>query len=334
MVWALGVLGIFGNALSHFAAQPPIFGGPATVIHSQDFAIDPHDRGWETEGDTNLFLWNEELQHLAVTWDSSKPNSYFRYPLGTIGTAEDDFSVSLDLLLNDIAIGVRPGYPGTFQIAFGFQNRADADKPEFIRGTGANTPNLVEFNFMPDSGFGPTVWPAMFPTNGLMNYSGSGDFGVFELPVGVKMEINLGYTASNHTATLTIRTNGMLVGEVVDAPLVDAQKGFRFDAFSISSYSDEGQGDFPGTILAHGIIDNILVRPPPPPVVAMNGRIISGQWEHEVLTVNGWRYILEATHDFSAWFEVSSQQEGTGEWINFHAPLAGTARFFRVKATR
>ena len=134
---------------------------PLTITN--DFSSDPLLKGWEIFGDTNLFTWESNNENLHVTWDSSKTNSYFRLPLGMVATSEDSFAVTLSLFLNDIQIGVRPENPGTFQIAFGFQNRTHADRPNFIRGTGADTPNLVEFNFLPDSGFGGTVWPTIFP---------------------------------------------------------------------------------------------------------------------------------------------------------------------------
>jgi hypothetical protein len=306
---------------------------PGTI--TQDFSTNPLATGWEFHGDTNLFVWDAVNENLRVTWDSSKSNSYLRVPLPRTVTSEEDFAFSAELLLRDINIGVRPGYPGTFQIAFGLQHRTDADKTTFIRGTGADSPNLVEFNYMPDSGFGATVWPAMFPTNGAMNYSGAGDFSVFELPVGVKMEIALAYTASNHTATLTITTNGMLVGKVTDAPLVEVEKGFVLDAFAIASYSDAGQDpSYPGSILAHGVVDNIRIIPPPSPVRAARGTIVSGQWEHQVLTRKGWHYVLERTTGLAAWSDASTEAEGTGDWIKLSAPLSGGHQFFRVKAIR
>ena len=95
----------------------------------EDFSTDPLNQGWNIFGQTNLFHWNPAEKCLAMTWDSSQSNSYLRLPLQTLLTRRDDFSVSLDLRLHDIVPGADPDYPGTFQIAFGFQNRADAEKP-------------------------------------------------------------------------------------------------------------------------------------------------------------------------------------------------------------
>ena len=318
------------SAVSTAAAASP-------VTRNEPFTSDPLTDGWEARGDTNLIRWDGINQNLQVIWDSSKTNTYLRLPLGNIVTSEDDFSFSADLLLHDIRIGVRPDFPGTFQIAFGFQNRIDADKPTFIRGTGADSPNLVEFNFLPDSGFGPTVWPAMIPTNGAMNYSGSGDFSIFELPLGVLMNVSMAYTASNHTVALTITTNGVVVGQMVDAPLVDVQRGFRLDAFAIMSYSEFGQNpQYPGSILAHGVIDNVEIITPPRPVGETTGRLIAGEWVHEFEALPGWRYRLEASEDLASWSEVGGEVTGTGTRASLQTSGQATSshRFFRIKALR
>jgi hypothetical protein len=308
-----------------------------TIIHAEDFTLNPLTNGWEVRGETNLFQWDAAEQNIRVTWDSSKTNSYFRLPLETIINSEDDFSFSLQLVLLDISAAVRPEFPGTFQIAFGFQHRADADAASFIRGTGANSPNLVEFNYFPDSGFGATVWPAMIPTNGLLNYSGNGDFSIFELPLELPLNVSFQYSATNHTSTLRITTNGALVGEIVDAPLVDVERGFRLDAFAIASYSDAGQNQsFPGSVLAHGIIDQVQIVTPRPPVGTTSGRLIAGEWVQEFPTVAGWTYRLEASTDLIAWAELPGPVEGTGEPLTLRVPDQNSTphRFFRVKAFR
>ena len=306
---------------------------------TEDFSTAPSTRGWEIHNDASLFVWNSTNQNLEVTWDSSKTNSYFRLPITPI-TSEQDFSFALDLHMHDMEIGTTEGRPSTFQIAFGFQNRASADAGDFIRGTGANTPNLAEFNFMPDSGFGPTLWPAMFPTNGLMNYSAASDFGLVELPIGIPVHVRLNYTATNHTLALQLLTNGVTVGEIVRAPLTDtnATIGFQLDAFSISSYSDEGQfpGEFQGSILAHGTIDNIEITLPSSPIQLATGRLVNGSWQHEVIGEPGWLYSLEASSSFESWTEVAPPIAGTGSPITLtpSTPETSTLRFFRVKAVR
>jgi hypothetical protein len=315
------------------AAVAPVGGG---VVWWENFASAPAARGCKIFGDTKLFRWNSANQNLEVTWDSSRCNSYFQLPLGTLLTRRGDFSVALDLELKDFAYGTTPGKPGTFQIAFGFMNQASARQTNFIRGTGSDSPNLVEFNFFPDSGYGPTVWPAVFSTNGVMNYSGSSDFSLFDLPVGVPMRFVLSYTASNQSATVSISTNGVLVGPVTTAPLMTNFSQFLLDTFAIASYSDAGQSPFmPGSILAHGLVDNIVVSVQPPPVRDFTGSLAGGIWQSTFLSRTNWNYILQATADFASWTNVTPATPGIGQTTSLNDPNAGAfgKRFYRVNAT-
>ena len=300
----------------------------------EDFATKPTTRTWRIFGDTNLFHWHGAHQQLEVTWDSSRPNTFFELPLGTVLTRRDDFSVELDLLLQDIAIGVTPGKAGTFQIAFGFLNRKSAHRPDFIRGTGRNSPNLVEFNFLPDSGYGPTVWPAIFGTNGMMNYSGTTDFSKFELPLDILMRIRLGFSSSNQAAALSITTNGVLVGPVTTAVIAATVPAFYLDTFAISSYSDSGQGSFaPGSILAHGSVDNIFLQLPPAPVRQFTGTFETERWRGTFQSRTNWLYTLEGSEDLVTWQSLSITTEGTGDFMVVEDSDVNPRRFYRINAS-
>src|ERR1043165_9576725 len=89
------------------------------VTFSQNFSTMPFTNGWSVFGDTNLFQWSSANQNLAVTWASTKSNSYFYLPLGTTLTRNDDFIIEFDLNLSDIASGVEPGKTGPLQLGFG-----------------------------------------------------------------------------------------------------------------------------------------------------------------------------------------------------------------------
>ena len=84
-----------------------------------------------------------------MTWDSTQPNSYFYLPLGKTLSSTNNFMLSFDLQLNDIATGTQPTYPSTFQVAIGLLNLAEATNDGFIIGTGYQAPDLVEFDFFP-----------------------------------------------------------------------------------------------------------------------------------------------------------------------------------------
>jgi hypothetical protein len=310
----------------------------------QDFATDPAKQGWLQYGDANLFHWNPVLQNLEITWDSSRPNSYFQLPLETLLTRADDFSVSLDLLLNDVEGGVNPAKPGPMQLAFGFQNRSEAESARFNRASGSESPDLVEFNFFPDTGFGPTVWPAVYSTNSAMNYNGSGDFSLFDLPVGVPMHIDLSYVSSNQMVTAIVTTNGLLAGPITSARLATQSSSFggpftqfRVDTFAISSYTDAGvpAGPYASSILAHGTVDNIIVTVPPPPIRHESHSLNNGRWEQAFISRPRWNYVLQATADLKTWTNVGSPAPGTGGRMVLQDPQAGTVphRFYRTEAS-
>src|SRR5271157_5082570 len=111
----------------------------------ENFATNPLQDGWTVFGDTNLFQWDATNHDLRVTWDSSQPNSYFYHPLGTTVTRADDFSLSFDLDLTDIGLGIHSYLSNSFTIALGFLNLAVATGPAFLRGTSTNSPDLAEF---------------------------------------------------------------------------------------------------------------------------------------------------------------------------------------------
>src|SRR5439155_11928540 len=151
------------------------------------------------------------------------------------------FSLAFDLELMDIAGGVDPNKPSTFELALGFLNLVDAAKPNFFRGNGAESPNLVEFDFFPDTGFGPTIWPSMWSTNSRLNYNGAGDYSILPLPTGISMRLTMSYTASNATLATSITTNGVPIGTLNNVKLSPSFTDFRTGAFAIESYSDAGQ---------------------------------------------------------------------------------------------
>ncbi len=118
-------------------------GSGATTV-TENVATTRLLNGWEIFGDTNLFQWDSTNQNLDVTWNSSRSDSYFHRPLGTILGTDDDFSVEFDLRLSGAA-------PGNFEVAVGLLNLSDATSTIFSRLIGS-TPNLFEFDYFPDGG--------------------------------------------------------------------------------------------------------------------------------------------------------------------------------------
>ena len=307
----------------------------AAVI-SETFSSNPAGRNWRTYGYTNLFRWNSTNQNLDVTWDSAQTNSYFYQPLGTILGKSDDFSVAFDLKINDIAVGVNAGKPFSFPLCLGFQNASNAAGSNFFRGNGHASPNLAEFAFYPDSGFGPTLWPSFWSTNSSLNYNGSADYTIIDLPIGVAMHIAMTYTASNKTCVTAITTNGVSIGTINEVRLASNFTDFRVDTFAVESYSDAGQNpDDGGSLLAHGTVDNLVVTIPPLPVLDLRGVFTNGQRQVQFTSRTNWNYILQRSENFQGWTSASPTTSGTGTNLFLQDTNVPAGKlFYRVRADR
>jgi len=311
-VLRLALAGLFLSSVAH----------AATII--ENFVSNPLQNGWQVFGDTNLFQWDSLNQQLAVTWDSTRSNSYFHYPLGTVLTRHDDFSFSFDLRLSDIASDVELGKTGPLQLGFGFLNSTNATSTNFMRGSFGNAPNVAEFDYYAWGyyDFGGTIYDAPAATtpsfiSGVNSYAYAPTvISVYnnELPTNQTVHVMMTYTASNQTVALTVLTNGVPIAALPDLVL-DSAHGFEdtdnffADMFSISSYSSAG--DDYDSILAHGTVDNIVVVLPPP-VQSLTGSFSNAVWHVEFSSRRNWLYTLERTTNFAAWSEVSVPTLGNG----------------------
>jgi len=289
----------------------------------ENFSSDPAANGWRIFGDTNLFHWNSTNQNLEVTWDSSQTNSYFYRPLGTILAQDDDFSLAFDLQLSDAEVG---GYG--FEIAIGFLNLADATSTNFIRGTGTDSPNLVEFDYFPDAGFGTSITATMTDTNSTFQFI----WDSLPLVSGNVYHITLTHLAGAPMIGAEVSTNGQLCISMPYAYLSTNFTDFRADTISISSYNDVDSG---GSILAHGVVDNFVITTPPPPVGNLTGGFTNQAWQVQFLSRSNWLYSLERTADFQTWMNVSPAISGNGTNLVLQDtnPPADRA-FYRIRAER
>jgi hypothetical protein len=299
---------------------------------SESFVTNPLTHGWRVFGDANLFQWNAVAQNLGVTWDSSRSNSYFYVPLGTILNRHDPFSVTFDLQLTDLAAGINPAKPSTFPLGIGFLNLLNATAPGFFRGSSFASPNLVEFSFFPDTGFGPTVWPSIWSTNSVLNYHGGGDYAILDLPLNVGMRITM--TFSNSTLSTAITTNGVAIGAIPAVTLTGSFTDFRVGAFAIESYNDSGQHpQYGGSLLGHGTVDNIAIVVPPPPVQELAGRILNNRWQVTFLSRTNWNYVLENSTNLLSWTPVTAAVSGNADELVLQDTNTLAARaFYRVNA--
>ena len=279
----------------------------AAAVLQEDFASDPAARGWRTFGNAALFRWDAAGQQLAVTWDSSQTNSYYYRPLGTVLSKDDSFQMGFTLQLHDMDVGPNPDKPFTFEIAVGLLHIRSATNSSFLRGTGRSSPNLVELDYFPDSGFGATLSPTIVSSSN--RFQSSFTF-PFELTRGDWFDFELHYSATNQTLTTRVRRNGEAAAAVKDVTLGVNFGDFRVDTLAVSSYSDAGAG---GSVLAHGQIDQFTLTYPDPPSVALAGGVTgTGVFEARFIGEPGWTYTLERTTDWTTWEPAAASVEGTG----------------------
>jgi hypothetical protein len=297
---------------------------------AENFTSDPAADGWQVFGDTNLFQWDSTNQNLAVTWDSSQPNSYFYHPLGTILTRNDDFSIAFDLQLNDAEAG---GYG--FEIAISLLNFADATNAVLERGVGVDpvygAQNVTELDYFPDAGFGATISPTMISSNN--QFASAFDYPL-ELASGVLFHVVMTYTAGSQTLStaITNENDGQPFGPIDDVQLDTNFTDVRLDTVAVSSYSDTNSY---GSVLVHGTVANLVVTVPPPPVQGLSGSLSNGQWQVQFISRTHWLYTLQQTADFQSWSDVSLPASGSGTNLflqDTHAPA--DRGFYRVRADR
>jgi hypothetical protein len=312
----------------------------ATVL--EDFSTDPASHGWKKVGDASLFEWNPTNYCEQITWDSSRSNSYFALPLGTVLGKEDDFSLAFDLRLSDFVAGVDPQKPNPFQLAVAFINLSEASGPAFVRGTGADSPDLTEFSFFPDPGgawiYGPSLTTEMVDSIGAdPGADWAYGFAGLSLTTDDLFRIAMTYTAANLTLHTQITRNTNEVFATFDAVISNTNfTDFRLNAVAVCSYSDAGQDpQFAGSILAHGIVDNFVVTVPPLPVTSIAGNFNNAVWQVNFLSRSNWVYTLERTADFQTWVAVSPTANGNGTNLALQDTNAPSSKaFYRVKARR
>ena len=303
----------------------------------EDFRVNPLTHGWKIFGETNLFAWNSTSQNLEVTWDSSRPNSYFYKRLDRVLSRnnDDSFSFYFSLRLRDIAIGTTTNKPYTFQIAVGLLNFQQATNAGFLRGTGFNSPNIFEFNYFPDSGFGATISPTVISSN----HQFATSFILKEVTTNDVYQIGMVLGDGGGRITTIVQRNGdPYASDVFFFPTNFTD--FDVDTIAIASYSDEGQfPDFAGSILAHGTVDNLYVSTGNFVAVdlAFTGRFENGNWRMDFDTQPGWVYTagrMDQVFGGGTSFDVGSltgTNYGRGTIIHTN-PITSRPQFYRLLA--
>ncbi|MDB6032457.1 MAG: hypothetical protein JWM16_2795 [Verrucomicrobiales bacterium] len=312
------------------------------AVYEEDFSSNPSAHGWRTFGNTNLFRWNATNANLEVTWDSSQSNSYFYFPLRTVLAKSDDFSFSFDLRLKDIQFGSDPSKPVTFQISAGLIHYRSATNNAHYRGAGTSSygmRNFVEWDFFPDDGYGATWATTVVSTNVHFALAHNASL---ELTTGDLYRITLTYTTNDHTLRTTAMRNGFPFGlppnNSLQNVILTSLPDFRVDAFAITSYGDAvqvGPREEWGSILAHGVVDNISLTVPSPALGNVALKSTNGMPRLEFASKTNWLYALERSTDFVSWEIAYPMTNGNGAILSLpDAADSAAGAFYRVRAER
>lgn len=332
------MLPAFGILLWLAAALPV-----GAAVLQEDFASDPATRGWETVGDSSLFRWNSTSRGMDVTWDSSRTNSFFTFPLGTILSKADDFSFSFEVRLADIRIGSTAGKSNEFQIAVGLINLTSATHTNSFRGAGQHSVygvrNAIEFDYFPDAGFGETFATTVISTNNRVYPAHNFPLA---MTLGDTYRIAIHYTASNQLVRTAATRNGapfgVPPGNSLEEVSLAGKNDFRVDTFAIISYSDAIQAGppmFHGSVLAHGTVDNLQLNLPAPPIANLTLEVTHSLRRARFLSQSGWTYWLERSANLTDWSQVAGPMPGNGSTLSLSDNATGpSSLFYRVRAER
>jgi hypothetical protein len=302
---------------------------------SEDFSTAPPERNWKIVGDSTLFNWDTNRQALEVTWDSLRENSYFALPLGRTLGRNDDVSFAFDLSLTGFVAGISPEAPNPFQISVALVNLSRASGTNFLRGTGADSPDLVEFSFFPDPGgawqWGPSLTAALTDSTGT-NWS-TGGFAPLALDSNTVYRVSLRYTASSQVLSAVINRGNQEFAVLSEGKPVASFTDFAVDHFAICSYS--GAGQFPayaGSIWARGTIDNVTITTPEALAIRMIS-FLTTRTELRLQGQAGWIYSLERSTDLFTWTSLSGAETGSNAEMSLIDTNPPPERaFYRVKA--
>ena len=321
------VAGVAVAAMLFFGVLPT-----SAAVIEDDFRSDPVASGWLVRGDGNLARWDAGAEVVAVTWDSARPDGFFARPLGTTLTAVDDFAFEIDLRLTDAGARDPDARPAALQVAFGLVKlgRLPAGYPARTRG---KAEDLVEFDWFPASvipGFGEnpaSVSPVVFGGGTSRAFS----FDNFlDLADGATWRVRCAYSAATRELATTLRRDGADAAAVNAVRLPSGFASFAVDAFALISWS--GSSTTVDSLLAHGVVDRLRIEFPDPPIGAVS---MTSAGAVSCQSTAGWRYVLEASGDLSAWSDVAAAPGDGGRLVLTDLREAVfRQQFYRVRAER
>ena len=293
--------------------------------HYESFATDPLANGWVLHGDESLFEWDAETGTLEVAWDSEKPNSYFYRPLGQSLTEKDSFAFTFQLTLDEVKAGHLDGQPYTFEVAIGLLNLEAAKEGGLMRGTGTDSPNLVEWDYFPDTGFGATVSPALASSKS--EFSAGFTFPA-ELTKGKVYTVRMEYDGSTGVLKSEMLDDGKPWKSIAEVKRKNAHAGFLIDAFSISNYTAKGSES---SLFATGTIDELAIATSRSGPSLVDVNLDDGRWRARAFVVTPDDWQLQRSGDLLNWKSLDAVRKTSQFFMRFADPeTVGRNQFYRI----
>ena len=267
----------------------------ANNLHFETFDSDPLTKGWSVHGDKSLFEWDEDSESLRVKWDTERPSSFFYKPLGRVLTESNSFAFTFQITLDSVKAGYLEGKPYTFQVALGLLNISSAIDKNFNRGTGSDSPNLVEWDYFPDTGFGATVSPAV--ASDKSEFSAGFTFPA-ELLIGKTYSIKLIYNSEERVLKTEMLEDGKSWETIQTVEISSDFSGFFVDTFSISNFSAK---DSESSLLAIGTVDEVALVTSDTLPKLFGVKINGSQWEAKSFLIEPEIWKVETSNDVLNW---------------------------------
>ena len=132
-----------------------------------------------------------------------------------------------------------------------------------------------------------------------------------------------------------LNRNGAFYATIPDAQLGTGFEGFTVDHVAVCSYSNAGQDPaYAGSILAHGVVDNLsfnLITPPP----QISGAFSNQVWTVQVACRSNYVYQLERSTNLASWSPISGEVKASGTSLELQDPMpSASSAIYRVRVLR
>jgi hypothetical protein len=114
----------------------------------------------------------------------------------------------------------------------------------------------------------------------------------------------------------------------------NAAQDFNHNQFWPWMKKGGGGKKVPGSVLAHGVVDNVVVSAQFPPVRDFHGAIDGGIWQGTFQSRTNWNYLLQASDNLFSWTNISRAVSGNSQALSVTDTNASLFRkhFYRIHA--